>query len=328
MSDIVLVTGGAGFVGSHLVERLLADGNEVHVFDWLDLDKARNLDEVRGHPRFGYVRGDIRDADGVARFFRPEAKAVFHLASTVGVHLYMKDPIALIDITILGTRNVVNQALKYGTRLIFSSTSEVYGKNPKVPWSEDADRVLGPPTRDRWSYSSSKAVCEHILNAVNRGNGLPTTIVRFFNAYGPRQNSFYVVSQSIYKVLRGEQPLLYDGGAQTRCFTYVSDIGDGLMACLSREAAIGETFNLGNPVETTVGDVIRMVIEEAGSDVKPLPFDTRREYGKVYEDVPRRIPAVDKAKRLLDWSPTTDLRAGIRASLDWARNNSWWLAGA
>lgn len=271
-------------------------------------------------------QGDIRNAQDVGRFFRPEATAIYHLASTVGVHLYMEDPLSLIDIAIFGLRHIVNCALEHGTRLIFSSTSEIYGKNPAIPWLESADRVLGHSGLDRWSYSSSKAVCEHIVNAVHRHKGLPTTIVRFFNAYGPRQNSFYVVSQSVYKVLRGERPFLYDSGTQTRCFTFVDDIVGGLIACLQEDRAVGETFNLGNPVEISIGDVIKIVIEEACSDIEPLHFDTNKEFGEVYEDVPRRVPAIEKAKSLLNWLPVTNLRSGIGQTISWARDNPWWLA--
>ena len=214
----VMVTGGAGFVGSHLVEALLAQGNEVHVFDVTPLEKAMNLKEVADHPNLHYFVGDLRNPDDIKRFWRKDAEIIFHLASVVGIKNYIADPLKLVDISVLGTRYIIEEAVKSGTRILFSSTSEIFGKNPDIPWSEDGDRVLGPTYVDRWSYSSSKAVCEHMLYGMHKNTNLPFTIVRFFNVYGPRQNPYFVVSQSVHKALNGESPLLYDDGKMTRCF--------------------------------------------------------------------------------------------------------------
>lgn len=324
--DVVMVTGGSGFVGSHLVEFLLGKGCRVHVFDRVPLDRAMNLAAVRDHPDLHYVAGDLRDAGAVQAFYRADAACLYHLASVVGVRKYMDDPLALIDVVVGGTRTLLDLAAAHGTRVLFTSTSEIYGKNPDVPWNENGDRVLGPTSVDRWSYSSSKAVCEHMLYALGRKAGLPFSIVRFFNVYGPRQSSIYVVSQSVYRALRGEAPSLYDDGRQTRCFTYIDDAIEGVWAVSREPKALGEAFNLGNPVETAMRVVIDLIIKEAGSGVASQPFDTSREYGDAYEDIRRRVPSVDKAARLLGWRPAVPLEEGIRRTVAWARDNAWWLA--
>ncbi len=325
-SSVAMVTGGSGFVGSHLVERLLADGYQVHVFDRLPLEDANNLAHVRGHPALHYSAGDLRNADELADFFRPDAEVIYHLASVVGVKHYLADPLSLIDVVVGGTRSILDLARKSGTKIVFTSTSEVYGKNPNIPWREDGDRVLGPTSVDRWSYSSCKAVCEHMLYALHRQFDLPFTIVRFFNVYGPRQNPCYVVSQSIYRTIRGEQPLCYDNGHQTRCFTFVEDIIDGLVKAATSHKALGEIFNLGNPTETTIREVLELIIEVTGSKQGWASFDTKHEFGARYEDIERRVPCVAKAEELLGWTANTSLADGIARTVAWASENEWWLA--
>lgn len=324
-NSIVLVTGGSGFIGSHLVERLLQDGNEVHVFDIVPLELAMNLKEVKDHPNLHYFQGDLRKKEDLERFWVPEAKVMYHLASVVGIRNYISDPLKLIDIVVIGTRYLLEVANKYGTKVVFSSTSEIFGKNPAVPWKEDGDRVLGPTYVDRWSYSASKGVCEHMLYGNYKHTQLPFSIVRFFNVYGPRQNPYFVVSQSVYKVLNHEQPLLYDDGSMTRCFTYVEDIVDGLIVVADSEKAIGEAFNLGNSVEVTIQKVIETVLSTAGSDVGYQVFNTQKEYGNKYEDIMRRVPDVQKAYEVLGWKAKIQLPEGIKKTVDWARKNEWWL---
>jgi UDP-glucose 4-epimerase len=320
-----MITGGSGFIGSHLAEKLLNDKNEVYIYDLVPLDRAINLRDIKDHPGFHYVEGDIRDKTSVEKFWQPKAQAIFHLASVVGIKNYIADPLLLIDISIIGTRNIIETACKYGTKIIFSSTSEIFGKNPKVPWDEKDDRVLGSTSVDRWSYSSSKALCEHMLYGIRHQCGLPFSIVRFFNAYGPRQNSYFVISQSVYKVLRHEQPLLYDNGAMTRCFTYIDDIIRGLIETASNPKADGEDFNLGNSVEVSIKEVVETVLKTADSAIGYKLFNTQKEYGERYEDIPRRIPKVEKALRLLGWEAKIQLGEGVRRTIEWARKNPWWL---
>jgi nucleoside-diphosphate-sugar epimerase len=324
-SEAVMVTGAAGFVGSHLIERLLALGHTVHGLDIAPLEAARNLEAVWDHPCFHYMQGDIRDRAVIEAFFRPEASVLYHLASVVGVRRYMEDPLSLIDIAIIGTRHLIALAVEHDVRILFTSTSEVYGRNPAVPWKEEDDRVLGATSVDRWSYAASKGVCEQMLYGVHRKTGLPFSIVRFFNVYGPRQVPIYVVSQTVQRVLNGVRPDLYDGGGQTRCLTYVEDAVEGVIAAATRPEAIGQVFNIGNATENTMAEVVGMVLDAAGSDLEPVPVDTREKYGAVYEDIGRRVPAVEKAARLIGWRAATPAKEGIARTVAWARATPWYL---
>lgn len=324
--DTVMVTGAAGFVGSHLIERLLEMGQTVYGLDIAELDQAKNLEAVKDHPKFHYMKGDIRDEGTIKAFFRPEASVLYHLASVVGVRRYMEDPLSLIDIAIIGTRHLIALCVEHDVRILFTSTSEVYGRNPAVPWSEDGDRVLGATSVDRWSYAASKGVCEQMLYGVHRKTGLPFSVVRFFNVYGPRQTPIYVVSQTVQRVLNGEAPDLYDGGQQTRCLTYIDDAIEGTILAATKAEAIGEVFNIGNAVENTMAEVVQMTLDAAGSDLKPIPVDTSEKYGAVYEDIGRRVPAVDKAERILGWKAGISAKEGIARTVEWARETPWYLA--
>ncbi len=325
----VLVTGAGGFVGSHLVDELLAQGARVVGFDYLDVSDLRNLDLAKRNRDFHYVKGDIRDRESLRQAFAklPECRHVFHLASIVGVNKYMEDPFGLIDITVLGTRHVAELAREFKSRILYTSTSEVYGKNPKIPWSEDDDRVLGNTQVDRWSYSTSKAVCEHMLLGMQKQTGHPVSIVRYFNVYGPRQAPIFVVSKGIQRVLKGEPPLLYDGGRQTRCFTYVQDAVRGTLRAATSEKSIGQVFNIGNSREITILEVVETIIKVSGKSLQWQALDTAQHYGSVYEDIPRRVPSVAKARELLDWEITVPHAQGISETVRWAQQpeNAWWL---
>ncbi|MDA9878145.1 GDP-mannose 4,6-dehydratase [Luminiphilus sp.] len=325
MKKKVMVTGVAGLIGSHLVEELLSRGYEVHGFDIVEIETNRNLDAVRDNNQFVYHKGDVRSSEDLERFFQKDATVLYHLASVVGVNRYMEDPLSLIDIGILGTRTLIEMCHSANIRMLFASTSEVYGKNTNIPWSESEDRVLGPTDVDRWSYSTAKALCEHMLFGLHHKENWPMSIVRFFNVYGPRQNPIYVVSKSIHRVLNGEPPELYDGGQQTRCFTYIDDVIDGLILAASSDAALGQVINLGNPVENTMDEVIRAVLDAAGSDLDAVNVETDERYGEVYEDIPRRVPSVDKALNLLGWKPVTSMREGVEKTVEWAKRNQWYL---
>jgi UDP-glucose 4-epimerase len=321
----IMVTGGAGFVGSHLIERLLAEGNEIYCFDFAPLETSNNLKGVKNHPNLHYFQGDIRSPEDIRKFWVDGAVCIYHLASVVGIKNYIADPLKLVDIVVIGTRHLLEEAARTNTKVIFSSTSEIFAKNPAVPWGEDDDRVLGPTRVDRWSYSSSKAVCEHMLYGMGKAKDLPFTIARFFNVYGARQNPYFVVSQTVYKILRGEKPLMYDGGAMTRCFTYVGDIIDGLILLADNDKALGEAFNLGNPVENSVREVIETALCVTGSDIGYEDVDTGKLYGKSYEDIIRRVPKVSKAKEVLGWQAKIQLEEGLRRTIEWAKANPWYL---
>ena len=325
MNNKIMITGVAGLIGSHLAEKLLELGYEVHGLDVVDPLASQNLVNVLYHKGFNYYHGDIRNNDDLNKFFQNDAVTLYHLASVVGVNRYMEDPLSLIDIGVFGTRSLIGLCHRNNVRMLFASTSEVYGRNKDIPWAENADRVLGGTDVDRWSYSTAKALCEHMLFGLHHKDNWPMSIVRFFNVFGPRQNPIYVVSKSIHRVLNGKQPELYDNGMQTRCFTYIEDVIDGIILAATEEKAIGEIINLGNPVENTMLEVIDAVIKAADSDVKPKNVFTSQKYGNVYEDIPRRVPDVTKAFDLLGWRPKTTMQSGVKKTVDWAKVNNWYL---
>ncbi len=325
MTKKIMVTGVGGLVGSHLTERLLSQNYQVYGLDVFDIEINKNLENIKDNKNFKYFKGDVKSIDDLDLFFQTDASVIYHLASVVGVNKYMEDPMSLIDTSILGTRNLINMCYKHNVRMLFASTSEVYGKNPLIPWHESGDRVLGPTNIDRWSYSTSKALCEQMLFGVYHKSKWPMSIVRFFNVYGPRQNPIYVVSKSIHRVLNGMSPELYDGGKQTRCFTYIDDAIDGLMLAANLETAVGNVINIGNNKENTMCEVVEEVLEASKSDLEILHINTEEKYGSVYEDIPRRIPSIDKAMELLKWKPHTSLKEGIKKTVEWAKKNQWYL---
>lgn len=326
MSNVV-VTGGYGFIGSHLVTALLQRGDHVTIFDFAKNAHDTSID-FDGHPNFRFVQGDVTDLASLGNALTPEVDTVFHLAAVVGVKNYMNDPLQVLDVNVIGTRNVLELSWRNRIRVVFASTSEVFGKNPNPPWGEDHDRVLGSSKTARWSYSTSKGMAEHLVFAMHAAYGLPVTVVRYFNVYGPRQNPIFVVSQSVHRILNGRQPLLYDSGDQTRCFTYVDDAVAGTLLAADNDAAIGEAFNVGSMVETTMREVVDLAIKIANVDnvTSAKTIDTTAQFGGLYEDIPRRIPDSAKAQRLLGWRLKVDVEEGVRRTIEWARANPWYLS--
>lgn len=317
-----VVTGGCGFLGSHLTEALITRGDDVTVFD--TAPPPDHLPMARDHAR--HVQGDIRRPDSLAEAITADVEIVYHLASVVGVDQYLARPLDVIDITITGTRNVLDLALRAGATVVLASTSEVFGKNPAVPWAEDADRVLGPTTTDRWTYSSSKALAEHLTVAFARQHGLTATIVRYFNVYGPRQRPGFVISRSIHRALNGIPPVVYDGGAQTRCFTYIDDAVDATIRAATEPEAAGEVFNLGSTTETTVAEAVRLIAELTGFGPAVTSVDTSEKLSASYADLQRRVPDTARARTLLRWECDTSLRTGLAKTIGWAAASPWWLA--
>jgi len=324
----VVVTGGYGLIGSHLVAALLERGDSVTVIDAVKNTRDTSIDFDR-HPNFRFVQGDVTDLGALEQALGPGVDTVFHLAAVVGVKNYLNDPLRVLDVNVTGTRNVLELSRRHGTRVVFASTSEVFGKNPHPPWAEDDDRVLGSTKTSRWSYSTSKAMAEHLVFAMHTAYGLPVTVVRYFNVYGPRQNPIFVISQSIHRILNGRPPLLYDSGEQSRCFTYVDDAIAGTLLAADSDAAIGEAFNIGSMTETTMREAVDLAIRIAGVDAvtEPEIIDTAARFGGVYEDIPRRIPDSTKAQRELGWRLKVDVAEGIRRTIEWARANPWYLEG-
>jgi UDP-glucose 4-epimerase len=325
MSNVV-VTGGYGFIGSHLVSALLARGDVVTVFDFAKNTRDTSID-FDTHPNFRFVQGDVTDLAALGQALTPGVDTVFHLAAVVGVKNYLNDPLRVLDVNVIGTRNVLELSHRHGTRMVFASTSEVFGKNPNPPFAEDDDRVLGSTRTARWSYSTSKAMAEHLVFAMHSAHGLPVTVVRYFNVYGPRQAPIFVVSQSIHRILNGRAPLLYDSGDQTRCFTYVDDAVAGTLLAADSDAAIGAAFNIGSMTETSMRDVVDLAIKVADVDTvsSAEAVDTETRFGGRYEDIPRRIPDSTKAQRELGWRLRITVEEGIRRTVEWARANPWYL---
>lgn len=317
-----VITGGCGFIGSHLARRLLDDGEEVTVLDAGDFapDQGALARSVR------HVRGDILDPAAVESAIRPGVDVVYHLAAVVGVDQYIKRPVDVINVNFSGTRHILDAAERAGARLVFSSTSEVFGKNPNVPWGEDADRVLGSTATERWGYATSKALAEHLVHGYVRQRGVDAAVVRYFNVYGPGQRPAYVVSRNVHRALSDRPPIVYDGGTQTRCFTYIGDAIEATVLVARHAQSTGESFNIGSSRETAMSDVTALITSMCGSGtVVPTELDVSALLAGSYEDLQRRIPDPSKAARLLGWRATTDLRDGLQQTIDWAQRNPWWL---
>jgi len=316
----VLITGGAGFLGSHLSDAFIARGDEVFVLDTGSIGKVRHL---LNSARFHYIHDSIFNVEIIDSLVA-KADLVYHLAAVVGVEHYVGDPYETLNVNVNGTQNVLRAAYKYGKRVVFSSTSEVYGRNPKVPWREDDDRILGATTIDRWCYSTSKAVGEHFCLAYHK-LGLPVTIVRYFNIYGPRLDKVDVgrlFTIFMGQLLRGADLTVIGDGKQTRCFTYVTDAVAATIAAGIKPEAEGQVINIGVDVETSVLDFAKLMLELFGETKSKIKFVSQEEvYGKSYEDIPRRVPDNTKMKKLLGVEPKITLREGVKLSMDWFRSD-------
>jgi nucleoside-diphosphate-sugar epimerase len=313
----VLITGGAGFVGSHLAEAFLARGDHVIALDTGSQAKVRHL--LRD-PRFRLVVDSVMNPD-ILDGLASQADLIYHLAGVVGVEHYVADPYAVMNVNVIGTQNVLRAAHKHGRRLVFSSTSEVYGRNPAVPWSEDADRILGPTTIDRWCYATSKAAAEHFCLAYVR-LGLPVTILRYFNVYGPRLDRLdvgRVVTIFLGQLLRGEPLTVIGDGTQTRCFTWIGDAVRATVAAGLVTAAEGQVINVGTDEETSIRRLAEMMIELEGGKSAIRFVSEQSVYGDSYQDVPRRVPDVTRMQRLLGVRAETPLADGLARTLAWFR---------
>jgi len=324
MSESILVTGAAGFVGQHLVERLATDGHHVTAVD-LRRTVPERFEQYVGDT-VEYVPGSIINENFVkAEVFRSPNlyDRVFHLAAIVGVNRYMdvENPLHLVDVNINGTKYLLEEVKTTDTRFVYTSTSEVYGKNEAVPWTETADQVLGPPTESRWSYSVMKSTCEHMLHMfANTDYDLSATVVRPFNLYGPGQRKQFVISKFIDQVLAGRRPTVYDDGTQRRCFTYVDDFIDGLVKASERHHDRTEVYNLGNTEETEIRDLANTIMEIAGMDGDPEFVTPESVHDDEFDEPDRRVPDVTRASEELGWEATTTLGDGLEATYEWAES--------
>ncbi len=311
----VLITGGAGFLGSHLGDAFLARGDQVIC---MDLGSIAKVQHNFNNPNFVYVRDSVLN-DAMVDSLVSQADVVYHMAAVVGVEYYVDDPYNVLNVNINGTQTVLRAAYKYGKRLVFTSTSEVYGRNPKVPWSEDDDRVLGSTRIDRWCYSTSKAAGEHFCFGYHK-MGLPVTVVRYFNVYGPRLDALdrgRVITIFLGQALRDDPITVVGDGMQTRCFTYITDAIAATVEAGLRPEAVGEIVNIGNDLEIPIKDIAEAVVRLSGSKSEIHYVPQEQIYGNSYEDVPRRVPDVTKMHRLLGVSADTTLEEGLRATIDY-----------
>ena len=304
----ILVTGGAGFIGSHLCDRLLDSGHSVTAFDDLSTGSPENLGKARGHRKFRFVRGSVLDPGLTGRLIR-RADAVAHLAAAVGVMLVVKSPVRTIETNIRGTEVVLEAAAKRKVPVLIASTSEVYGKGAKVPFAEDDDSVLGPPDHGRWAYAASKLVDEFLGLAYWRERKLPVVVARLFNTVGPRQSGRYgmVLPRFVQQALGGGPITVYGDGRQTRCFAHVDDVTRALERLLASDRARGRAFNVGSDEEISMGALARLVRRRTKSKaaIRLVPY--RRAYGEGFEDLRRRVPDISRIRRLLGWKPSHSL---------------------
>jgi UDP-glucose 4-epimerase len=303
-----LVTGGAGFIGSHLTERLLKNGNNVAVIDNLSTGSLKNIESFKNNTGFEFVEGDIRDVE-IMEPLVEQSDVIFHLAAAVGVKLIAEDPVHTIETNIGGTEIVLNIANKFGRKILIASSSEVYGKSEAVPFHEDDDIVLGSTCLSRWSYACTKAVDEFLGLAFHQQYGLDVVICRFFNTIGPRQTGQYgmVVPRFIQQALNGETLQIYGTGKQTRCFCYIADLVEAVISLMNCRQSSGKVYNIGNNEEISIEKLADKIIKITNSKSKKkfVPYEIA--YGRPMDDMMRRVPSVERIKKTIGWEPKTSL---------------------
>ena len=319
----LLITGGAGFIGSHLAERLLADGHSVTLLDDLSTGRIDNIRHLTNDPRVRVVRDSVENTETI-NLLAADCDAIFHLASAVGVQLVVDEPVRTISTTIHGTEVVLAAANRFNRPVLLTSSSEVYGKGSRVPFAEDDDVVMGATRFARWSYAYSKGIDEFLALAYHRKNGLPTITVRLFNTVGPRQVGMYgmVLPRFVQAALKDQPLQVYGDGTQSRCFCHVSDVVGALAKLIQTPAAFGEVFNLGSDREVSMNDLARRVIELAGSrsEIHHIPYE--QAYGtNQFDDMARRVPKLDKIRKVIGFSPSHDLDQIINSVIEHQRRS-------
>lgn len=322
----VLVTGGAGFIGSHLVERLLARGDRVRVIDDESTGSLENLREVREHANLEILRGSVANGR-LVREAVAEVDEVYHLAAAVGVALIAREPLRTIETNIAPTQLLLDElrrrylATSETARFFLASTSEVYGKNPKPRWTEEDDLVFGPTSKPRWSYGASKAIDEFLALAYGREGNLPVTIGRFFNVVGPRQTGAFgmVLPRFVTAAVQGKPLQVHDDGKQTRCFAHVADVIDAVLGLMRHPSAAGRVYNIGSDEPLAILDLAKLVVEVAGSK-SPIEFQSYNEaYDSDFEDVRVRAPDTTRLRTTIQWKPTRGVRAIIEELVEMER---------
>ncbi len=312
-----LITGGAGFIGSHLAERLIADGEEVVILDNLSTGRLENIAAVRGHARLAFVKGDVRDLS-LIQLLTSQCDVVFHLAAAVGVQLIADDPVRTIETNIGGTEAVLEAAGKFGRKIFIASSSEVYGKSESIPFREENDLVLGGTSVSRWAYACSKAIDEFLGQAYYQQYGLPVVIGRFFNTIGCRQTGRYgmVAPRFVDWALRGEPIRICGTGKQSRCFCNVVDVVEAVIKLMGSDPAVGGIFNIGSSEEVSIEALADRVIAltDSRSEKQFVPYEVA--YGRPIEDMMRRVPCTERIREAIDWQPRIDLDETLRMIID------------
>lgn len=312
-----LVTGGAGFIGSHLAEKLLRDGQQVTVVDDLSTGSLDNLQSVKDDKSFSFAQDTVRNFQTINALVK-QCDVVYHLAAAVGVQLIVDEPVRTIETNIHGCEVVLANANRYGKKVLIASSSEVYGKSEAVPFSEDDDTVLGSTRFSRWSYACSKAIDEFLAFAYRDQFSLPVVVVRIFNTVGPRQVGQYgmVVPRFVASALKNEPIIIYGTGKQSRCFAHVSDVVSGLVALMEREEAAGGVYNIGSDEEVTIEALADKVVELTGSSSQKQYLSYEQAYGKPFDDMMRRVPCLEKIKAVTGYEPKMSLEQTLRSVIE------------
>ena len=307
----VLITGGAGFIGSHLADHYVAKGDQVTILDNFSTGSKENIDHLSG--KITTTDGDIRNVDLVEKLTK-EADLVLHMAAALGVNTILESPLESMSTNITGSEVVLNAAVKFNKRIIIASTSEIYGKNPKQPLSEGDDRVVGAPQKIRWTYSDAKAIEEAMATALHTQSNLPVTTVRLFNTVGPRQTGRYgmVVPRFVQAALKNQALTIYGDGTQSRVFYHVDDAVQAIATIAATDATIGEVFNVGGSGEITIKALAEKVISTTKSQSVITYTSYTDAYPAGFEDIQRRVPDISKIKQAIGWAPTKDLEAIIK----------------
>ena len=314
----VLITGGAGFIGSHLADSLIESGNEVTVLDDLSTGRFENIAHLEGNKKFRFVEGTILNETLVDKLVE-KCDEVYHLAAAVGVDLIVKKPLESLVTNIKGSEVVLEMVYRYHKKVLITSTSEIYGKNTNGPLKEDDDRILGSPLKSRWSYSTAKAVDEMLAYIYWRQKKVPSVIVRLFNTVGPRQTGAYgmVIPRFVNQALNNEDITVYGSGKQSRCFLCVKDVVDALIKLMNNKDAVGNVFNVGSQEEITMEDLAKKVISitKSKSKIIYIPYDKAYEEG--FEDMQRRVPDTTKVNKVIGFKPTVDLESIIQSVVEY-----------
>jgi UDP-glucose 4-epimerase len=314
----VLITGGAGFIGSHLADAYLKRDSHVYVIDDLSTGKIENIQHLKKNPRFHYTIETVHNHPVTAELV-DECDVIFHMAAAVGVKLIVESPVRTIETNVRGTEVILSLANKKKKKVLIASTSEVYGLSSDVPFREDGNLVMGATTKGRWSYACSKAIDEFLALAYWREKKLPTIVVRLFNTVGPRQTGQYgmVIPTFVKQALAGRPITVYGDGKQSRCFGYVGDIVGALMGLMEHEDAVGQVFNIGSNEEITILEVAQRVKEltQSTSEIVFVPYDEAYEEG--FEDMPRRVPDITKVRNLVGFKPQMSLDGILKTVIDY-----------